>query len=523
MRVNQSVVMFVAAVFVAACNAVPGATVQPSTPAASATPVVTVQPTATLAPSPSQSAAPEGLVTSLDGVRGATVRIVAEGLVTDPSYGPTEFAGQGSGFIIDPSGTIVTNNHVVTGSSLRRVYIGGDNTHELPAVILGASECSDLAVLQIQPPGEYPYLDWYQEEIGPSAEQVFAIGYPDDVYRQDPGTVNTDPAPQKTQWSSANEVIEISNNIIPGNSGGPLVTADAEVVGVDYAGLTDTDQSFAIAATEAQRVVDQLREGTNVDYIGINGIAVNDPDSGISGVYVYGVQPGSPADNAMIKPADLIISLGGHSLSTDGTMADYCSILRNNRPTDPIDAQVFNLNQRACFEGQLNNAQRTVTTEFDCPFLPDETGQPPTALVAHVSAAFAATCVDEVPYSDATASVKCDPGDPAVSNLYYDQFASAATMNSTFTTLIASHEVPSGNSDCGTGTAGVGPYSVGGVTTGQLACFLLEDNTPEVLWTHDSLNIVATAFGTTSDDSTPKESLAALSNWWTGPDSGPIE
>ena len=81
-----------------------------------------------------------GAVTSLDGVRSAVIRIVAEGTFVDPDFGEQlNAAGSGSGFIISASGLAVTNNHVVTGAGLVRVFLDG-NDQPVNARLLGASE-----------------------------------------------------------------------------------------------------------------------------------------------------------------------------------------------------------------------------------------------------------------------------------------------------------------------------------------------------------------------------------------------
>ncbi len=94
-------------------------------------------------------------VSSLDGVQSATIQIEAQGTFIDPEVGQvSNAAGRGSGFIIDPSGIAVTNNHVVTGAALLKVYVAGESQAR-NATILGVSECSDLAVIDIEGDG-YP-------------------------------------------------------------------------------------------------------------------------------------------------------------------------------------------------------------------------------------------------------------------------------------------------------------------------------------------------------------------------------
>ena len=123
------------------------------------------------------ASAAEGGVTSLNDVKAATVQIIAEGTFRDPEIGFLyNAAGAGSGFIIDPSGLAVTNNHVVTGAALLQVYVGGETDRVYNARVLGVSECSDLAVIYIEGDG-FPFLQWYEDEIDVGLD-VYAAGFP---------------------------------------------------------------------------------------------------------------------------------------------------------------------------------------------------------------------------------------------------------------------------------------------------------------------------------------------------------
>jgi serine protease Do len=120
MRFGSLVVLLI--VVLSACGSTPAAqepTAAPTTPPA---PTAALEPTA--APTPTEVSQ---AVTSLDDVRQAVVQIEAEGTFVSPSEGTVyNAAGRGSGFIIDESGIAVTNNHVVTGAALLKVYVGGD-------------------------------------------------------------------------------------------------------------------------------------------------------------------------------------------------------------------------------------------------------------------------------------------------------------------------------------------------------------------------------------------------------------
>src|SRR4030067_1505238 len=120
---------------------------------------------------------PSVLVLNLTDLKKATIQIEAQGTFIDPQFGyMANQAGRGSGFIIDPSGIAVTNNHVVTGAALLKVWIGGDTNKVYNARILGVSECSDLALIDIDG-DDFPYLDWHSGPVNVGLE-VFAAGFP---------------------------------------------------------------------------------------------------------------------------------------------------------------------------------------------------------------------------------------------------------------------------------------------------------------------------------------------------------
>jgi serine protease Do len=307
-----------------------------------------------------------GAVSSLEDVEKAVVRIVAEGSFVDPEVGwIVDVGGSGTGFIIDPSGIAVTNNHVVTGAALLKVYITGE-TRPRNAKILGVSECSDLAIIDIDG-DDFPYLNWYDGDVKVGLK-VFAAGFPlgDPQYTLTDGIVSKSTADGETSWASVDSVIEHSAKINPGNSGGPLVSENGEVIGVNYAVVSSTDQNFAIHNQDAEKVIRVLREGTDVDSIGVNGGAVYGEVSGfpIYGVWVRSVASGSPADKARIKPGDIIYEIEGKPVAQDGTMADYCDVIRSRRSTATMSLTVIRFSDLSLLEGQLNGRELEVTGYF---------------------------------------------------------------------------------------------------------------------------------------------------------------
>jgi serine protease Do len=302
-----------------------------------------------------------GAVSTLEGVRTAVIQIVATGNFAQPdgslaSFAEVEGAGSGSGFIIDPAGIAVTNNHVVTGAATLEVFVD-DQEEPVNAKVLGVSECSDLAVIDLGGEG-YPYLSWFGGEIQPGLE-VRAAGFPlgDPEYTLTSGIVSKAEANGDTDWASVESVIEQDANIQPGNSGGPLVTADTgEVVAVNYAGGdpgTGTAQFFAISSELARPTVDQLQQG-DVESLGINGVAVADPESGIQGIWVSSVETDSPAGALGLEGGDIVERIEGLTVGADGTMKDYCDILRSHDPSEKLAVQVLRFEENARLEGEFN-------------------------------------------------------------------------------------------------------------------------------------------------------------------------
>jgi serine protease Do len=228
-------------------------------------------PSATEAAADEEAAQSGGAVNTLEGVQQAVIQIEYLGSYRDPAIGAVSGAGFGSGFIIDPSGIAVTNNHVVAGAASLKIRIGGDTDKTYNAKILGVSECSDLAVIDIEGEG-FPYLQWYDGEISVGMN-VYAVGFPlgEPEYTLTRGVVSKASASGETAWASIDGVIGHDATINPGNSGGPLVTEDGKVVGVNYSSRPDYDQYFAISVEKALPLSTQLREGENVDSIGVNG------------------------------------------------------------------------------------------------------------------------------------------------------------------------------------------------------------------------------------------------------------
>ncbi len=297
-------------------------------------------------------------ISSVDDIEDAMVYIEVSTVFADPEIGAVEGDFSGSGFIIDPSGLAVTNNHVVTGAATLEVRVG-DEDETRDAQIVAVSECSDLALIDIE--GEdFPYLDWYGEEASPGLD-VYAAGYPGgDEFTLTSGIISQAADEYATYHASVDSVLQHDADLDSGNSGGPLVTEDGEVVGINYFVDAQTAEDFsweflAIASDEASEVVETLKGEENVDWLGINGQAVFDDTTGQAGVWVAGVESGSPAADVGLEPGDIVIKMEGIGIGVDGTMADYCDVIRTHGQDDPMSIQVLRYSTDEILEGTLND------------------------------------------------------------------------------------------------------------------------------------------------------------------------
>jgi S1-C subfamily serine protease len=335
------------------------------------TAVPTVEPTKETLPTQAEiaptepPAAAEGTISTREDAEKAIVQIVAQGSIVSPEFGDYEGIGSGSGFLIDSSGLAVTNNHVVTGAALLKVYFSGDSK-AYNAKVLGVSECSDLAVIDIEG-GGYPYLQWHDGEVKVGT-QVWSAGYPfgEPEYSLHRGVISKEHASGASSWASISSVVEHDATINPGNSGGPLLDDNGKVVGINYASATSAaNMYYAISRNEADPILQELIKGNNVNSEGINGVAVASDDGTITGIWVNSVASGSPADQAGLKGGDIILKMEGIQLARDGTMEEYCDILRTHKPFDTLGVTVLRYSEGQLLEGQLNGRELAVTGTFD--------------------------------------------------------------------------------------------------------------------------------------------------------------
>lgn len=228
--------------------------------------------------------------------------------------------GQGSGFIYDSTGLLLTNAHVVEGST--RVMVGLSDGRRVEGTVVGADRVTDLAVVRLAGGGSWPVAPLGNSDSLQVGEWVIAVGNPFGLDQ----TVTLGIVSSLNRNAAALgitdkrlELIQTDAAINPGNSGGPLLDADGAVVGINTlvrsgpgAGL-----GFAIPINRARSVAEQLVSKGSVSHamIGVGLDAVrNASGSPVPGAVVRSVMQGGPAARAGLRPGDRITAVDGRAV-----------------------------------------------------------------------------------------------------------------------------------------------------------------------------------------------------------------
>ena len=235
----------------------------------------------------------------------------------------------GSGVVVDPSGLVVTNHHVIEGATaFRVVFTTGER---LDAELLGSDESTDLAVLRVEGDRRFDPMP-LRTTLPPVGELVLAVGNPLSLgHTVTLGVVNGH-GRDNLDIAEYENFIQTDAAINPGNSGGPLVDVEGRAVGITVAvGLAsngDEGLAFAIPSSMVRKVVDEIVAHGRVRraYLGVGTFSRweveralrSDRAAGYQGqsrVKVRSVYPDTPADAARIKEGDILLALGSRELT----------------------------------------------------------------------------------------------------------------------------------------------------------------------------------------------------------------
>ena len=228
----------------------------------------------------------------------------------------------GSGFVIDPSGLIVTNAHVVESAGQIQVRLA--DGRRFPATVVGRDNRVDLALLKIDGASRLTVLPLGDSNKLRVGELVLALGNPFGLeHSVSFGIVSRKGAPL-TVAAPGFDFIQTDAAINPGNSGGPLVNVSGEVIGVNTMAARNGSIGFAIPSNLVKMLLPQLATKGRVDWgwLGVAIAEVTEDDLGRlkltepKGVLVRSVMPGEPADKGGVRADDVILGIDGMRLET---------------------------------------------------------------------------------------------------------------------------------------------------------------------------------------------------------------
>jgi S1-C subfamily serine protease len=261
------------------------------------------------------------------------VQVLATAVVSDnPFFGAQKARLLGSGFVIDKSGHVVTNYHVVEGAS--KVEVGFSGNAEMPATVVGTDPSTDIAVLRIKRAEGRALrpLDLGNSDSVNVGDAVVAIGNPFGLERTVTAGIVSAIQREITAPNgfAIDKVIQTDAAINHGNSGGPLLNADGKVIGVNSQIETESGGNvgigFAVPINTVKDVVSQLLQHGKVEhaYLGVEmatiteELASNVRLPADKGVLIERVRPGSPAEDAGLQGGTAQVVVDGESFLVGG-------------------------------------------------------------------------------------------------------------------------------------------------------------------------------------------------------------
>ena len=264
--------------------------------------------------------------------------------------------GSGSGVIIDAQGFILTNNHVIDGAD--RIEVSLNDRRSFEAQVVGTDPGTDLAVLRIEQAEDLPAMRFGSSDDLEVGEWVLAVGNPFDLTSTVTAGIVSAKARslQLLRPDYRNEVFPVESFIQtdaavnPGNSGGALVNAAGELVGINTAIASETGSyagyAFAVPASIARKVSSDLIAYGRVQraFIGISGAGVT-PElvqefglDAVEGVWIHSLSPDGGAADAGIEPGDVLVRINGQAVNS---IAELQEEVARHDPGDTVSVEIL--------------------------------------------------------------------------------------------------------------------------------------------------------------------------------------
>jgi S1-C subfamily serine protease len=312
----------------------------------------------------------------------SVVNITSRAVTFDFFYGLVPQEGQGSGFIIDKEGHVLTNYHVIADA--RQVEVTLHNRKKYRATVVGTDRSHDLAVIQIKGPGLSPMVLGDSRNL-PVGQKVYAIGNPFGLAgTMTRGIISSIRPVQEPDGMQIDEAIQTDAAINPGNSGGPLLNWHGEVIGINTLIASNVGQSagigFAIPVNTAKAVLNDLMTLGRVrrPALGVRTIPITPEladQMGLpadSGLLIIQVVPGGAADRAGLRGGtqrgylgntpimlggDLIVAIDSQDVQDQ---QDLSQVMNNHRAGDSVHVTIYRAKKKMEVTVTLGEAREQV-------------------------------------------------------------------------------------------------------------------------------------------------------------------
>ncbi|MRG70673.1 Do family serine endopeptidase [Alphaproteobacteria bacterium HT1-32] len=284
-----------------------------------------------------------------------------------PEGRPRQTQSLGSGFVVDPDGYVVTNNHVIDGADEIFVLLQDDT--RLPAKLLGTDPKTDIALLKVETSQKLPFVKFGDSAKSRVGDWVMAIGNPFGLG----GTVTAGIVSARgrdIRSGPYDNYIQTDASINRGNSGGPMFNMDGDVIGINTAIFSPTGGSvgigFAVPSSTAIPVVKQLREfgRTKRGWLGVR-IQVVSPEiaetlglDSARGALVSSVIEGGPAEAAKIQAGDVILTFDGKEV---GEMRSLPRIVAGTDVGSKVDVDLWRKGKRVSVKVNIEELEEAET------------------------------------------------------------------------------------------------------------------------------------------------------------------
>jgi len=312
----------------------------------------------------------------------SVVNVTSRAMTFDFFYGLVPQEGQGSGFVIDKEGHILTNYHVIADA--RQVEVTMHNRKKYKATVVGTDPAHDLAIILIKAPDLVPAVlgDSRNLQVG---QKVYAIGNPFGLAgTMTRGIVSSIRPVREPNGATIDEAIQTDAAINPGNSGGPLMNWHGEVIGINTMILSSVNQNagigFAIPINTAKAVLNDLvtlgrvrRPALGVRTIPISAELADEIGLPVDyGLLIVQVSPGGSADRAglhggteraylgnipIMLGGDLIVAIDGQKVQDE---QDVSQMMNNHRAGDTVKVTIYRNKKKMDMDVALGEAREQV-------------------------------------------------------------------------------------------------------------------------------------------------------------------